>query len=67
MVTFPHAPVIHDSSLERCLTQVSRHLERLASGHDPFGHLFAIERLARAGRAEWTETEHKTSPERGEQ
>ncbi len=53
-------PVIHNSSFERWRTQVSHHLERLGSGHDPWGHMFAIERLARARRAEWM-TEHKTS------
>jgi hypothetical protein len=33
---------------------IGAHLERLAQGHDPYGHLLAIERLARAARAEWT-------------
>jgi hypothetical protein len=30
------------------------HLVRFAEGHDPLGHLLAIERLARAARAELT-------------
>ena len=31
---------------------IQAHLAGLADGHDPFGHLFAIERLARAARAD---------------
>lgn len=42
------APVQH---IEHQLTWISAHLERLARGHDPYGHLLAI---ARAARAEWT-------------
>lgn len=45
------APVEH---IEHQLTWIGAHLERLAQGHDPYGHLLAIERLARAARAEWT-------------
>ena len=54
-MTTGHAPAIRDDSIECCLTRVNRHLERLAGGHDPFGHLFAIERLARAARSDWSE------------
>jgi hypothetical protein len=40
--------------IEHRLARIGAHLERLAQGHDPYGHLLAIERLARAARAEWT-------------
>jgi hypothetical protein len=33
--------------------RIDEHLMRLARGHDPLGHLFAVERLARGARAEW--------------
>ena len=36
----------------RYLSRIEAHLVRLAQGHDPMGHLFWIERLARAARAE---------------
>ena len=45
------APTEH---IEHRLTWIGAHLERLAQGRDPYGHLLAIERLARAARAEWT-------------
>ena len=35
------------------LTRIEAHLARLAAGHDPMGHLFSIERLARAAKADW--------------
>jgi hypothetical protein len=31
---------------------IEAHLVGLTAGHDPFGHLFAVERLARAARAD---------------
>jgi hypothetical protein len=34
------------------IARIEQHLVRYASGHDPLGHLLAIERLARAARAE---------------
>jgi hypothetical protein len=37
------------------VARIEAHLGRLDQGHDPLGHLFAIERLARAARAEWWE------------
>lgn len=40
------------STPEGHLARIERHLARVAEGHDPLGHLFAIERLARAERAE---------------
>ena len=40
-------------AVERNAARIEHHLVQLAHGHDPFGHLFAIERLARAARADW--------------
>jgi hypothetical protein len=34
------------------VARIEVHLLRLAQGHDPMGHLFGIERLARGARAE---------------
>jgi hypothetical protein len=39
--------------VQRYIAAIGAHLDRLASGHDPLGHLFGIERLARGARAEW--------------
>lgn len=39
------------------LTRIDAHLARLLQGHDPMGHLFAIERLARVARSEWWEAQ----------
>ena len=58
----PTAPWVVD----RTAARIEAHLERLADGHDPFGHLFAIERLARAARADWCETERRSAPGRGQ-
>jgi len=41
------------------VARIEAHLARLDQGHDPLGHLFAIERLARAARAEWWEAERQ--------
>ena len=49
---------------EQYVARIEVHLARLAQGHDPFGHLFAVERLARAARAESWKAERR--PERGE-
>jgi hypothetical protein len=43
---------VRDDAVERCLALIAAHLERLAQGRDPMGRLFAIERLARAARAD---------------
>jgi hypothetical protein len=48
------AAVVPVDFIEHHLVRIGAHLERLAQGHDPYGHLLAIERLARAARAEWT-------------
>lgn len=53
---------------ERCeayVARISAHLARIAQRHDPFGHLFAIERLARAARAEWSSLEREGGRKRG--
>jgi hypothetical protein len=41
------------------VARIEVHLARLAQGHDPPGHLFGIERLARAARAEWWEAQRQ--------
>jgi hypothetical protein len=46
------------SSVDGYLARIEAHRVRLADGHDPMGHLFAIERLARAARADWWALEH---------
>jgi hypothetical protein len=38
--------------LARYRPWIEAHLAGIVDGHDPFGHLFAIERLARAARAD---------------
>jgi hypothetical protein len=49
-----HAPAAPSAAIERYLSRIEAHLVRLAEGHDPMGHLFGIERLARGARAEWS-------------
>lgn len=49
---------------ERYANRIELHLGRLAGGHDPLGHLFAVERLARAARAERREPGRGTEHER---
>jgi hypothetical protein len=50
-----HAPIAQCELAEVYAARIEGHLARLAHGHDPLGHLFAIERLALAARAEWWE------------
>jgi hypothetical protein len=57
-------PVVHVELVERYLSRIEAHLVRLADGHDPMGHLFGIERLARAARAEWWEAPRQSQPGR---
>ena len=57
-----HAPVAPEV-IERHVAKIEAHLARLAEGHDPMGHLFGIERLARSARAEWSEA-HRQSEHR---
>jgi len=49
---------------ERYVARIGAHLARLAQGHDPMGHLFAIERLARGARAEWWAEQRSLDRER---
>ena len=58
------APVARGELAERYVARIEAHLARLAQGHDPMGHLFAIERLARVARAEWWEEQRQTQPGR---
>lgn len=51
MSRFPN-PVERQDLAERYTAWIEVHLDRLARGHDLMGHLFAIERLARAARSE---------------
>jgi hypothetical protein len=44
---------IATDAVDRYVVRIEAHLARLAQGHDPMGHLFGIERLARCARAEW--------------
>lgn len=50
-----HAPAQGDI-VRRYVVTIEAHLVRIAAGHDPMGHLFGIERLARGARAEWWES-----------
>jgi hypothetical protein len=58
------SPVAPSGVAERYVSRIEVHLVRLAQGHDPMGHLFAIERLARVARAEWWEAQCQTQPGR---
>ncbi len=54
------APAAPSEAFERYLSRIEAHLVRLAQGHDPLGHLFGIERLARSARAEWREAQRQS-------
>jgi hypothetical protein len=58
------APSAPTDAVERYLSRIEAHLVRLAQGHDPLGHLFAIECLARAARAERWEMQRPPAQER---
>jgi hypothetical protein len=58
-MTPSRAPIAPADAVERYLARIDAHLVRLTEGHDPFGHLFAIERLTRSARAEWSETQRQ--------
>jgi hypothetical protein len=60
----PHAPVEHLELAEEYVARIEAHIARLAHGHDPLGHLFGIERLARAARAEWREQQRQVEHDR---
>jgi hypothetical protein len=57
------APVERPVLVERYVTRIGAHLTHFSHGHDPMGHLFAVERLARSARAEWWETQRESEPE----
>jgi hypothetical protein len=59
-----HAPIVHRELAEKYVIRIEAHLARLAQGHDPLGHLLAIERLARAARAESQASKREADPER---
>jgi len=63
-VTAARARLEPNVATGRCVSRIAAHLARLAEGHDPMGHLFAVERLARAARAEWWEAHREGAPER---
>jgi hypothetical protein len=48
-----NAPVAQGELAQLYVARIAAHLASLAGGRDPLGHLFAIERLARAATAEW--------------
>jgi len=48
-----HTLVARSEPAEVYVVRIEAHLACLATGHDPLGHLFGIERLARAARTEW--------------
>ena len=60
----PQTPVARSDLAERYVARIEAHLVRLRDGHDPMGHLFAIERLACVARAEWWEAQRETQPGR---
>jgi hypothetical protein len=59
-----HAATAPGDTVEKYVTRIEAHLLRFREGHDPMGHLFAIERLARAARTEWWDVERRPSRER---
>jgi hypothetical protein len=59
-----HASAVPSEAVERYLSRIEAHLVRLSAGRDPMGHLFGIERLARAARAEWREAQRSPDRER---
>jgi hypothetical protein len=58
-MTGAHTPAVR-AVVEECVVRIEIHLVRLAQGHDPMGHLFAIERLARSARSEWWCAQHES-------
>jgi hypothetical protein len=61
-----HAGAAPGEVVERYLSRIEAHLARLGQGHDPMGHPFAIERLARAARAEWWDAQPRVDRERAD-
>lgn len=60
-MSHPLTPVAQSDVAKRYVVRIEAHLAKFAVGHDPLGHLFGVERLARAARAE---TQAFRSPER---
>ena len=63
-MSLAHASAAHSEVVERYLSRIEAHLVRLREGHDPTGHYFGIERLARAARAEWWEDRRRSEHRR---
>ena len=59
------APLTRCDLAQGYAARIEAHLARLAAGHDPLGHLFAIERLARSARSEWCEQERGPASRKG--
>ena len=57
-------PGAANEAVERYLSRIEAHLVRLREGHDPMGHLFGIERLARSARSECRELLRQAERER---
>ena len=51
-MTQPAAQAVQGEAVRQYIRRIDAHLARLAAGHDPLGHFFGIERLARAARSE---------------
>jgi hypothetical protein len=58
-MTGAQSPAV-SAMVEDYVGRIEVHLVRLAQGHDPMGHLFGIERLARAARAELSEVHRRS-------
>jgi hypothetical protein len=52
-------PLPDSDLVNLCVARIHAHLARLAAGQDPLGHLFGVERLARAARAELWQSERE--------
>lgn len=63
-MTGPSTPMTEGETAGLYVTRIEAHITRLGQGHDPLGHLFAIERLARAARAEQRTSERDSDHDR---
>lgn len=64
-MTGPSTSTTKGEIAELYVARIEAHITRLGQEHDPLGHLFAIERLARAARAERWVRERGAERERG--
>lgn len=64
VISGARAPAAPSPAVEYLMAMIQTHLVRFALGHDPMGHLFAIERLARAARTELWEAQRQAGRER---